>query len=86
MTPFQQLDYLYIPSGEVASDVRYLTDVLGARVGFAVEGMGSRVAMVELAEGPPRLLLADHLEGDRPILVYRLDDLTKALAALSSAA
>ncbi len=80
--PFEQLDYLYTPSGDVASDMRFFVDVLGARVGFAVEGMGSRVAMVVLASGPPHLLLADHLDGDRPILVYRVADLRKATAEL----
>ena len=78
----QQLDYLYTPSQDVAADARYFTDVLGARLGFAIEGMGARVAMVELASGPPHILLADHLEGERPILVYRVDDLDKATAAL----
>jgi hypothetical protein len=82
VSPFQQLDYLYTPSTDVAADVRYFIDVLGARLGFAIEGMGTRVAMVELTSGPPHVLLADHLEGDRPILVYRVDDLKKATAGL----
>jgi hypothetical protein len=82
VSSFQQLDYLYTPSTDVAADVRYFTDVLGARLGFAIEGMGARVAMVELTSGPPHVLLADHLEGERPILVYRVDDLPKATAAL----
>jgi hypothetical protein len=44
---------------------------------FAIEDGGVRVAMIELA-GAPRLLLTDHLEGDRPILVYRVGDLRAA--------
>ena len=82
MSLFQQLDYLYTPSADVAADVRYFVDVVGARLGFAIEGMGARVALVELTSGPPHVLLADHLEGERPILVYRVDDLRKATAAL----
>jgi predicted enzyme related to lactoylglutathione lyase len=82
VSAFQQLDYLYTPSTDVAADVRYFTDVLGARLGFAIEGMGTRVAMVELTGGPPHILLADHLEGERPIFVYRVDDLRKATAEL----
>ena len=42
MLPFEQLDYLYTPSKDVAEDVRYFTEVLGGRVGFAVEGMGAQ--------------------------------------------
>ena len=75
---FEGLDYVYMPSRDVAADVTYFTDTLGGRLVFAIDGMGARVAMVELTEGPPRILLADHLEGDRPILVYRVDDLERA--------
>ncbi len=82
MNPFEQLDYLYTPSHDVAADARYFVDVLGGRLGFAVEGMGARVAMVELTGGPPHVLLTDHLEGDRAIYIYRVGDLKKATAEL----
>jgi len=73
--PFEQLDYVYTPSSDVAADARRLVDQLGGRLVFAIEGMGARVAMVELATGPPHLLLASHLEGEAPVLVYRVADL-----------
>jgi hypothetical protein len=82
--PFQQLDFVYTPSRDVAADLRYFTDVLGGRVVFAVQGMGARVAAVALTPGPPLVLLADHVEGERPILVYRVADLEAALAQLQS--
>jgi hypothetical protein len=56
---------------------------LGGRLAFAIEGMGTRVAMIELTSDPPHILLADHLEGDRPILVYRVENLRKATAELN---
>jgi hypothetical protein len=65
----QQLDFVYTPSREVVSDLSYFTEVLGGRVVFALEAMGTRVAAIELAKGPPLILLADHIQGDRPILV-----------------
>ncbi len=74
---FQSLDFVYMPSRDVAADMAYFTDVLGGRLVFAVEGMGTRVPMVELTEAPPRILLAGHLEGDQPVLVYRVDDLER---------
>jgi hypothetical protein len=83
-TPFQQLDFLYTPSGDVAADLAYFTEVLGGRVVFAIDSMGTRVAAIELVEGPPLLLLADHVEGERPILVYRVGDLGAALDLLES--
>jgi hypothetical protein len=82
LTSFLQLDYLYTPSKDVAADARFFTEVLGGRLAFAVEGMGARVAMVELTDGPPHVLLTDHLEGDRPIYIYRVDSLRKATAEL----
>jgi hypothetical protein len=82
VTPFQQLEYLYTPSRDVARDAQLFVDSLGAKLAFAIEGMGARVAMVQLTDGPPHILLTDHLEGERPIFIYRVDDLGKATAAL----
>jgi hypothetical protein len=79
---FESLDYLYTPSRDVAGDVRYFTAVLGARLVFAIDAMGTRVAMVELTDGPPQVVLAGHLEGDQPILVYRVADLDAAVREL----
>ena len=81
---FEHLDYVYMPSRDVAADATYFTAVLGGRLTFAVEGMGTRVAMIELTEDPPRILLADHLDGERPILVYRVEDLPAAVEDLRS--
>lgn len=83
-SPFEQLDFIYLPSADVAADLRHFTEVLGGRPVFAVEGLGTRVAMVELTAGPPRLLLAGHLEGERPILIYRVADLARAMAQLEA--
>lgn len=82
--PFEQLDFLYVPSRDVAADRDHFTEVLGGRLVFAVESMNTRVAAVELTSGPPLVLLTDHLQGDRPILVYRVPDLKAALATLES--
>jgi catechol 2,3-dioxygenase-like lactoylglutathione lyase family enzyme len=79
---FEALDFLYVPSADVAAEVAYFTDVLGAELVFAIEAMGTRVAMLELSPGPPRIVLADHLDGDMPILVYRVADLAAAQAEL----
>jgi hypothetical protein len=82
--PFERLDFLYVPSRDVATDLAYFTDVLGGRAVFAVDGMGTRVAAVELAEGTPVVLLTDHLDGERPVLVYRVRDLRRTLDELES--
>jgi len=82
LSEFLQLDYLYTPSRDVAADAKYFTEALGGKLAFAVEGMGARVAMIELTDGPPHVLLTDHLDGDRAIYIYRVEDLRKAVAAL----
>ena len=82
--PFLSLDFLYTPSSDVAGDRTYMVDVLGARPVFAVEGMGARVAAVALTENPPLVLLTDHVEGDVPIMVYRVADFDAALDDLAS--
>lgn len=82
--PFDQLDFLYVPSANVAEDAKYFTAVLGARLVFAIEDSGSRVAMIELTSGPPLVLLTDHLDGERPILIYRVADLEAVLNDLEA--
>jgi hypothetical protein len=75
------LDFLYTPSTDVVADLRYLVDVLGGEAGFAIEDGGVRVAMVEFA-GPPAILLTDHLEGDRPIHLFAVEDIGGTRAEL----
>jgi hypothetical protein len=82
--PFEQLDFLYTPTRDVAGDLAYFTGVLGGRALFAIDAMGTRVAAVELTEGPPLVLLTDHVEGERAILLYRVADLDAALAELEA--
>ena len=81
---FEQLDYLYTPSTDVVADTRHHVDVLGGQLVFAIEDGGTRVAMIELTSGPPRIVLTDHLDGDRPILVYRVANLVEARADLAA--
>ncbi len=79
---FDRLDFIYSPSRDVAADVEHFTRRLGAELVFAIEAFGTRVAMVRLAPDPPPLLFAGHLQGDQPVLVYRVEDLDQAVAQL----
>ncbi len=81
---FERLDYIYQPSRDVAADVAYYTETLGGRLVFAIEAMGTRVAMVELTDEPPQIVLAGHLDGDQPIFVYRVTDLAAAASDLQA--
>ncbi|HET6866210.1 MAG TPA: hypothetical protein VFH80_09810 [Solirubrobacteraceae bacterium] len=79
---FDRLDFIYLPSRDVAADMEHFARGLGAEVVFAIEAFGTRVAMVRLAPDPPPLLFAEHLPGDQPVLVYRVEDLDRAIAEL----
>ena len=79
-----ELDFLYVPSADVAGDAAYWVNVLDARLAFAVEGMGARVAMLELGSRGPRILLTDHLEDQRTVLIYRVEDLERTQNELRS--
>ena len=75
---FDRLDFVYQPSRDVAADLTYYVERLGAEVVFTIERFETRVAMLRVSEDGPHLLLAQHLDGDAPVLVYRVDDLAAA--------
>jgi hypothetical protein len=77
------LDFLYTPSADVAADVQWFTEVLGAELIFAIDSGGTRVAMLRLGTDAPPLLVTDHLPDDRPIFVYRVASLSDASKRLA---
>jgi hypothetical protein len=78
----EELDFLYTPSRDVPRDMTDLVDALGARVVFAIDDGGIQAALLELTGGPPRILLTSHVEGDRPIHVYRVADYDTTIRTL----
>jgi hypothetical protein len=79
---FESLDFIYMPSRDAGAELEQLVEGLGAEPVFAIERFGTRVAMLRVSPEGPALLLAEHLEGDRPILIYRVADLEAAIAEL----
>jgi hypothetical protein len=82
--PIEALDVLYVPSHDVEADVAFYRDVLGARVVFAIEAMGTRVAEVAVSPQGPRVVLAGHLAGEAPVLLHRTADLDATVAELGA--
>ena len=80
--PFEELDFIYMPSSDVAADIGFYRDVLGGEIVFAIEAFGTRVAQVRISDGGPRLLVAGHMEGEAPVLVHRVAELDSAIAEL----
>jgi hypothetical protein len=79
------LDFVYVPTSDVDTTARHYVEDLDARLEWRVRAMGTTVAAIRVAQQGPLLLLAGHLEGDTPILVYRVDDYDTAVAALRAA-
>ena len=80
--PLGRLEFLYTQSDDVVGDLRYLVDVLGGEAIFAIADGGTRVAMVTLGDAPA-IVLTDHLDGDRPIHVYAVDDIDATATSLA---
>ena len=82
---FDSLDYVYVPTADVdASAGRYVAE-LGAELLWKVRGMETVVACLRLSETGPAILLSGHLEGENPILIYRVPNYGAAVAALRAA-
>jgi hypothetical protein len=78
---FRSLDFVYVPTTDVDAGARHYTD-LGATLEWKIRAMGTTVAALRVSDSGPLVLLAGHLDGDVPILVYRVDDYRTAVAAL----
>ena len=79
---FLSLDFLYVPSRPPGPVVAYYTDVLGGTLMFRIKEMGTEVAAVKLSDVGPLVLLAEHLEGNLPILIYRVENLQRAMGEM----
>lgn len=82
---FASLDFVYTPTPDVDAAARHYVDVLGGEVRWKVRAMGTTVAAIRLSDAGPLVLLAGHLHGETPILVYRVADYTQATTALKAA-
>jgi catechol 2,3-dioxygenase-like lactoylglutathione lyase family enzyme len=83
--PFLSLDFLYIPTADVDATARWYADELGAELVWKVRGMATVVACLRVSEAGPVVLLSGHLEGESPILVYRIADYREALSHMRAA-
>ena len=60
----------------------FYVDVVGAELVWRIRDGKTVVANVRVNATGPALLLANHLDGDVPILIFRVDNLEKLTAAL----
>jgi hypothetical protein len=79
---FDRLDFVYQPSRDAEADRDFHVATFGAEAVFSIVRFGTRVALIRLSRDGPGLLFAEHLEGDQPVLIFRVPDLEAAEATL----
>lgn len=79
---FQSLDFIYVPAPDFDSVLEHYTRVLGVDLIWKVRGMGTVVAALRASPSGPLLRLSEHLQGEVPILVYRVQSYSDSLQAL----
>lgn len=83
---FLSLDFVYVPTPDVDAATRLYQDLFRAELVWKVRGMGTVVSCLRISdESGPAILLSGHLEGETPILVYRVADYAGAVEALRAA-
>lgn len=81
---FLSLDYLYVPAPNIDAAVGYYTEQLGGELVWKIHAFDTWVAAVRLSASGPMVLLAAHLHGNTPILIYRVEHLESTVAALQA--
>jgi predicted enzyme related to lactoylglutathione lyase len=79
---FLSLDYLYVPAGDLEIATRFYTEQLGGELVWKIHAFNTWVAAVRLSASGPTVLLAAHLQGNTPILIYRVEQLESSVARL----
>lgn len=86
MTPaaFESLDYVYWSAPEIEASIAFYTKTLGGELLWRVRDGETWVAAVRLSESGPPVLLANHLERGRGLLVYRVRSLAQTRRDLAA--
>lgn len=79
---FGPLDFIYMPAADVDRAIDYYVNKLGGALIWRIRDGDTIVAHVQISASGPKLILASHLEGDAPIMIYRVDSLTATLTEL----
>jgi len=81
----ESLDFLYVPAPHIDASVEYYTHVLGGELMWKIHAFGVWVACIRLANSEkPYILLADHINKNDLMLIYRVESLESAIKELKS--
>lgn len=81
-SPFESLDYLYLPAPDIETAISFYTDALGGELLWRIRDGRTWVAAVRVTEAGPQVLLANHLEPGEGLLVYRVRSLAETRSQL----
>jgi hypothetical protein len=79
---FESLDFVYVPTADVDGAAAAYVDTVGADLLWKVKAMGTTVAALRVSADGPQVLLSGHLEGERPVLVYRVASYDQTVTSL----
>jgi catechol 2,3-dioxygenase-like lactoylglutathione lyase family enzyme len=81
---FQSLDFIYTPVVDIDAAIDFYVGKLGAQLVWKVRDGATLVASVRVDADGPQILLANHLEGTVPILIYRVENLADTVAEMKN--
>ena len=81
---FEALDYLYLPAPEIGTAITFYTEALGGELLWRIREGDTWVAAIRLGAASPLVVLANHLEPGRGLLIYRARSLVETQRALTS--
>ena len=82
-SPFEPLDYLYLPAPDIETAIPFYTEALGGELLWRIRDGRTWVAAIQLTEAEPQILLANHLETGGGLLVYRVRSLAETQSRLT---
>jgi hypothetical protein len=84
MAMLESLDFVYVPTIDVDAAATHHVGALGAVPLWTVRAMDTTVTALQVSRTGPQLLLTGHLDGERPVLVYRVADYQQSVTALQA--
>jgi hypothetical protein len=73
-----ELRFLYVGTDDTERSVRHHLDVLGGRLRWRFRHFGADVAAIELGDGAPLIMLADHRPAGSVLPIFAVADLDAA--------
>lgn len=82
---FESLDFLYVPAPHLDASVKFYTDVLGGELVWKIHAFGVWVACIKISRiEKPYVLLADHINKNDVMQIYRVENLDNAIKELKT--